>query len=201
MNERERFVDEIVARELARATETEPLDGLEDRLLAKLTAGRPPARGTRGIRFAWPWIAVATAAALIAIVLWWPARERHPALTTARTAGTMAPATPPTAAPRESIAGRDPESPAPPGHRLTPAEPAGPRQARRAPGQPRRIPERFPTPTRLSEQERLVQQLAATVPDPEQVLATHDRGFDLLRVSAITIEPLPPPGTEEETSR
>jgi len=180
-----RFVDELLDASLRHYAGGDPRPGLEGRVLAGVRARQRAARR----RAAWAW-ALGMAAVTVVVtllVIAWPRHQSAPTPLTAK-----APANP--SAP--AIAKIAPPEQPPVLHR--PRRPAAPTIADMRPQQ-------FPTPRPLSEQEKLllvyVQSLqgssATPAPDADRD-SEHDLEIPPLTITAIKIEPLAPPESEND---
>ena len=172
------FIDDLVEQSLDRRREIEPLRGLEERLLARL-------RSPRQVWWAgWAWRLASALAALAVIAAVVGHRTRPPARRPVAQVSTPAPLAVPARLPR-----------------ATPAKPlrAAPRRANHArpasmtaqSSEPR--PNTFPTPTPLTEQERLLlrfvqaapaQVLLATIREREEREAQWETEFNMPPLNA-----------------
>jgi hypothetical protein len=189
MEDRDRFVDELLDSALAHHRDAEPRAGLEGRILAHVRAAASERDTGRKV---WKlWVAAAATAAVVVFVAIHVARPPHsPSIQTPQAGNTVS-----APAPKETltaISGAVPKTA--PSPRLV--EPK--RTAQRESKPPRRVethqwPSQFPTPAPLSdEQKALVQYVRQT---PPQVLATPILKADFT-VQRVKIKPLDIPSLE-----
>ena len=176
---RDGFVDELLDRALARYQSAEPRPGLEERVLARLRAGKRSAAS-----FVWAWRLLATAGALAIIA---------GALYIARRGGeSAAPQTVPRASqPAKALA------PTVPAEARTSAPRTGLRAGRAVPATPARDrvavprPKQFPSPAPLSEQEKLLLRYVQETPKTElMALQKSPRFPEELKIEELRIPPL-----------
>jgi len=182
-NDKDRFVDELLDASLRQYRSEEPRSGLETRILAGARASERAAqpRGT------WMWVLGAATAglAVVAVILSLP-RPR--------------PALAPSAAPR---AATKPASP-----------PIAPRAAATVPMTVRggsrvtvaaRRPEQFPTPTPLSQEERLLLLYVKTADESglaaQANQSREDVGSEIPKLSIAALDPIKPLSESEQETR
>ena len=180
-----RFVDELLGASLRHYASAEPRPGLEGRVLAGVRSRQQAARR----RATWAW-AIGSAAGAAMVVFFVVHRPRHHTPAFSAAAKALVNVAAPTVA---KIA--------------PPARPTVPRRPQRSDARPKgdTRPQQFPTPRPLSEQEKLLLAYVralrgssvAPVPDANQD-AEHDLEIPPLSITAIEIEPLASPGSEDE---
>ena len=197
MNDKERFVDELLNSSLAHRQRAEPRAGLEGRILERVhTAAERTSRKTL-------WVAgAATAAALMMAVAVYVARQpRSPVVRTSQAVNTV-----PAAPPERSMAEHS-EPVSKSGTTEIAVQPRRPAQREARPRQrvaTHRWPSQFPTPAPLSPQEKaLVRYVQET---PPQVLAASlfekqflDQPVEIkpLKIAPLEIQPLSVGGAKE----
>jgi hypothetical protein len=179
--QRDSFADDLLEASLARYRAAEPPVGLEARLLAKLRAA-----GQTAPRLSWGWLAVGSvlAASLVAAIglyLVRPGKEPRPAreiAATSRDQKKLVSPAPIAKSPRTWVAE--------PRHTRGPALGLAPR-LEVAP----LLPEQFPTPRPLSEQETLLLRFVKEAPQPAlMALPAETQPVVDLQVRGLTIPPL-----------
>jgi len=179
-NDKDRFVDDLLDASLRRYRSEEPRAGLENRILANVRASD---RALQPRRWVWAWTLAASATVLILAVV----VLRFTSRPASRTAGTL-PAL-------QTIA------PKPEPQKMVAVAPwvshipGRPVRALRSPAPESRRPEQFPTPSPLSEQEKLLLRYVESMPLPELAIQTGTKqteqlSIPKLRIAALEIKPL-----------
>jgi hypothetical protein len=180
MNEHEKFAEELIERGLERAGEVEPLAGLEERLLGKLSKERE-----RRVRWWWMGAPVAAMLLIVALIYWRPQPGKPAIKVEQRPPKVETPA--PTAAPPLIATTPQTQKSAARGQRLSEpvvATGTSPRQ------------EVFPAPAALSDEERVLVALARRKPEiAAEVAQKQAARVQNLEIAPIKIEPLVAPET------
>lgn len=173
-----KFVEELLEASLKRYRSEEPPAGLENRILANARASD---RAAQRRRWVWAWALAASTAVLIiaVVVLHFTSRPAPRTATVTRAPQTVAPKaeTPKVVAVAPSVA----------------RVPGRPVRTLRRPSPEFRRPEQFPTPSPLTEQERLLlQYVSATPPSVLVAQANQSREDQDLSIPELTIAALEP---------
>ena len=167
-----KFVEELLEASLKRYRSEEPRAGLENRILANVRASD---RALQPHRWVWAWTLAASAAVLIVavVVLRFTSRPASRTATTLPALQTIAPKTetPKVVAVAPSVA----------------RVPGRPVRALRSPAPEFRRPEQFPTPSPLTEQEKLLLKYVNAIPSPEQTDKISPGGVPDVQVSELIV--------------
>jgi len=168
-----KFVEELLEASLKRYRSEAPRAGLENRILAGVQASDRAAQRRR-----WVWVLAASAAALIVavVVLRFTSRPARRTATVSPAPQAVAPKTEP---PRVVAV-------APPVTRV----PRKPSQRPRPVTAELRRPEQFPTPSPLTEQEKLLLLYLQTTPASELAATATEKPIQDLKISQLAFAPL-----------